>query len=249
MYVLGGDQTVAMQVVAGTPVEAAMAAAYARGAVFGGNSAGDAVQSRNMINGYTEGQRLHRVPAQGGGGRLDRRRRRRPDARPHLRHAGRHRGPARVRVRPHGPLAQRLARARPAGPGHGRRHRWRAHRQHEARRTSPATPRPTSSTRRPGAPPRRGADRTRRSPRVGSPSTWSRPATYGFDFGDHAPRSSVAQRSPSRASPAAPTRRFTTPAGAGRLLLAGGIVDDPAGDVGQRFVTLGRGTPTPGSWS
>ena len=55
MYVLGGDQTVAMQVVAGTPVEAAMAAAYARGAVFGGNSAGDAVQSRNMINGYTAG--------------------------------------------------------------------------------------------------------------------------------------------------------------------------------------------------
>ncbi len=55
MYVLGGDQTVAMQVVAGTPVETAMADAYARGAVFGGNSAGDAVQSRNMINGYTEG--------------------------------------------------------------------------------------------------------------------------------------------------------------------------------------------------
>ena len=55
MYVLGGDQTVAMQVVAGTLVEEAMAAAYERGAVFGGNSAGDAVQSRNMINGYTAG--------------------------------------------------------------------------------------------------------------------------------------------------------------------------------------------------
>jgi cyanophycinase-like exopeptidase len=55
MYVLGGDQTVAMQVVADTPVEAAMTAAYARGAVFGGNSAGDAVQSRTMINGYTGG--------------------------------------------------------------------------------------------------------------------------------------------------------------------------------------------------
>ena len=53
MYVLGGDQTVAMQVVAGTPVEDAMTAAYERGAVFGGNSAGDAVQSRTMINGYT----------------------------------------------------------------------------------------------------------------------------------------------------------------------------------------------------
>jgi cyanophycinase-like exopeptidase len=53
MYVLGGDQTVAMQVVAGTPVEQAMADAYANGAVLGGNSAGDAVQSRTMINGYT----------------------------------------------------------------------------------------------------------------------------------------------------------------------------------------------------
>jgi cyanophycinase-like exopeptidase len=53
LYILGGDQTVAMQVVAGTPVEDAMAAAYARGAVVGGNSAGDAVQSRTMINGYT----------------------------------------------------------------------------------------------------------------------------------------------------------------------------------------------------
>jgi cyanophycinase-like exopeptidase len=52
MYVLGGDQTVAMQAVAGTPVEAAMTAAFQRGAVFGGNSAGDAVQSRDMINGY-----------------------------------------------------------------------------------------------------------------------------------------------------------------------------------------------------
>jgi len=53
MYVLGGDQTVAMQVVANTPLEDAMAAAFARGAVLGGNSAGDAVQSRDMINGYT----------------------------------------------------------------------------------------------------------------------------------------------------------------------------------------------------
>jgi cyanophycinase-like exopeptidase len=53
MYVLGGDQTVAMQVVAGTPLEQRMADAYASGVAFGGNSAGDAVQSLNMINGYT----------------------------------------------------------------------------------------------------------------------------------------------------------------------------------------------------
>ena len=55
VFILGGDQTVAMQVVAGTPVEQALAAAYARGAAVGGNSAGDAVQSVNMINGFTAG--------------------------------------------------------------------------------------------------------------------------------------------------------------------------------------------------
>lgn len=52
MYVLGGDQTVAMRVVQNTPLEAAMDAAHQAGAVFGGNSAGAAVQSRTMINGY-----------------------------------------------------------------------------------------------------------------------------------------------------------------------------------------------------
>jgi cyanophycinase-like exopeptidase len=55
MFVLGGDQTVAMEVVAGTPVEQAMADAFNAGAPLGGNSAGDAVQSINMINGYTLG--------------------------------------------------------------------------------------------------------------------------------------------------------------------------------------------------
>ena len=53
MYVLGGDQTVAMNVVANTPLESAMTAAFEAGAVFGGNSAGAAVQSVDMINGYT----------------------------------------------------------------------------------------------------------------------------------------------------------------------------------------------------
>ncbi len=53
MYVLGGDQTVAMNVVHDTPLEAAMTAAFGNGAAFGGNSAGDAVQSVDMINGYT----------------------------------------------------------------------------------------------------------------------------------------------------------------------------------------------------
>jgi cyanophycinase len=53
MYILGGDQTIAMQVVADTPFEASMAAAFQAGAVVGGNSAGAAVQSLNMIGGYT----------------------------------------------------------------------------------------------------------------------------------------------------------------------------------------------------
>src|SRR4030095_8087576 len=53
MYILGGDQTIAMLVVANTPVEAKMAAAFNAGAAVGGNSAGAAVQSLNMIGGYT----------------------------------------------------------------------------------------------------------------------------------------------------------------------------------------------------
>jgi cyanophycinase len=53
IYVLGGDQVVAMQVVANTPLEAALADAYAAGAVTGGNSAGAAVESADMIAGYT----------------------------------------------------------------------------------------------------------------------------------------------------------------------------------------------------
>jgi cyanophycinase len=54
VFILGGDQDVAMQIVAGTPLEAAMARAYDRGVVFGGTSAGDAVESRDMIWGFTD---------------------------------------------------------------------------------------------------------------------------------------------------------------------------------------------------
>lgn len=52
IYILGGDQTIAMQVVADTPTEQRMSAAYAAGAVVGGNSAGAAVESLPMIGGY-----------------------------------------------------------------------------------------------------------------------------------------------------------------------------------------------------
>jgi len=53
MYILGGDQTIAMLVVANTPFEAAMANGFENGAVVSGNSAGAAVESLNMIGGYT----------------------------------------------------------------------------------------------------------------------------------------------------------------------------------------------------
>ncbi|HET9457305.1 MAG TPA: hypothetical protein VFO78_08185 [Candidatus Limnocylindrales bacterium] len=52
IYILGGDQVVAMQVVANTPFEDALAAAQAAGAVTSGNSAGAAVESADMIAGY-----------------------------------------------------------------------------------------------------------------------------------------------------------------------------------------------------
>lgn len=52
MYILGGDQTIAMEVVANTPFEERMTNAFNLGAVVSGNSAGAAVESRNMINGY-----------------------------------------------------------------------------------------------------------------------------------------------------------------------------------------------------
>ncbi|HEY0605680.1 MAG TPA: hypothetical protein VGD58_22345 [Herpetosiphonaceae bacterium] len=52
MYILGGDQTIAMRVVADTPTEQRMTTAYNAGAVVGGNSAGAAVESANMIAGY-----------------------------------------------------------------------------------------------------------------------------------------------------------------------------------------------------
>ena len=54
VFILGGDQDLAMEVLAGTPTESAMAGAYRRGVVFSGTSAGDAVESRNMIWGFTD---------------------------------------------------------------------------------------------------------------------------------------------------------------------------------------------------
>ena len=84
-----------------------MTAAFEAGAVFGGNSAGDAVQSRDMINGYygSNGpaesiqQGAVQVCYDSGPTRLR--------GRPAVRLPEPHHRPARVRVRPHRPLAQR----------------------------------------------------------------------------------------------------------------------------------------------
>lgn len=52
IFALGGDQTVAMQVLVDTPLEQAMADAYARGVLFAGTSAGGGLQSAAMLGGY-----------------------------------------------------------------------------------------------------------------------------------------------------------------------------------------------------
>ncbi len=55
IFILGGDQDAAMEILANTPSEAAMATAYERGAVVSGTSAGDAVESHTMIADYANG--------------------------------------------------------------------------------------------------------------------------------------------------------------------------------------------------
>lgn len=54
IFMLGGDQTIAMEVLADTVAEERLAEAYQRGIVFGGSSAGAAVQSQTMIAGYVD---------------------------------------------------------------------------------------------------------------------------------------------------------------------------------------------------
>lgn len=53
VYFLGGDQTIAMQIIANTVLEQGLAEAFARGVPMGGNSAGLAILSYNMIAGYS----------------------------------------------------------------------------------------------------------------------------------------------------------------------------------------------------
>jgi len=53
VYFLGGDQTIAMHIIAGSVLEGALEEAFLRGVPMGGNSAGLAVLSYSMIAGYS----------------------------------------------------------------------------------------------------------------------------------------------------------------------------------------------------
>ncbi|ABY35983.1 MAG TPA: cyanophycinase [Chloroflexus aurantiacus] len=52
IYILGGDQAVAMQALIDTPAEQRLTELYANGTIIGGTSAGGAVQSRTMLAAY-----------------------------------------------------------------------------------------------------------------------------------------------------------------------------------------------------
>jgi cyanophycinase len=52
IFFLGGDQAIAMQILASTPVETIMEQKHDAGALIAGTSAGNAVQSKTMIAGY-----------------------------------------------------------------------------------------------------------------------------------------------------------------------------------------------------
>jgi cyanophycinase-like exopeptidase len=239
MYVLGGDQTVAMQVVAGTPVEEAMAEAYARGAVLGGNSAGDAVQSRNMINGYTGGNgpaeslRKGAVDVWTYTGAGDETRGLifgMPDviADQHVFEYGRTGRSLNVALEHHMPvlgmdaatggvLTDDAALADITGDT-------------SAYVIDPTTWRAAATW--------GGPNVTLSARRVAMHLV--PPGAYGFDFRAMRPViGRTATAAPSLSGRTYPA--FTTPSGAGRVLLSGGIVDDPAGDVGQRFVALAGG--------
>ncbi|HTP09209.1 MAG TPA: cyanophycinase, partial [Anaerolineae bacterium] len=55
IFILGGDQAIAMQVLSGTPVEEAMTQAYDSGVIVAGTSAGGGMQAATMLAGYNPG--------------------------------------------------------------------------------------------------------------------------------------------------------------------------------------------------
>ncbi len=52
IFILGGDQTVAMQIITGTPLEKRLEELHKNGVIVGGTSAGGGMQSRAMLAGY-----------------------------------------------------------------------------------------------------------------------------------------------------------------------------------------------------
>jgi cyanophycinase len=52
VFILGGDQTVAMQALAGTPLESRLTELHQQGVIFAGTSAGGGMLSRTMLGGY-----------------------------------------------------------------------------------------------------------------------------------------------------------------------------------------------------
>jgi cyanophycinase len=55
IFVLGGDQTVAMEVLSGTPLEQALTTSYENGVIVAGTSGGGGIQSAAMLAGYRPG--------------------------------------------------------------------------------------------------------------------------------------------------------------------------------------------------
>jgi cyanophycinase len=54
VFILGGDQTIGMQIIAGTPLEDELTKAYQSGVIVAGTGAGGSLLSASMLGGYTD---------------------------------------------------------------------------------------------------------------------------------------------------------------------------------------------------
>ena len=226
-----------MLVVANTPFEAALASAQAAGAVTSGNSAGAAVESADMIAGFTGSN----GPEQGleedsvdvwtyDSLPTD------TDARPDLRPPGRPARPARLPARPDRAPDQRIVHGRRARPWRRRQHGgddrgW--HQPDQDRRGHGRVRGRFADLRR---------DRPLRPVRARCRSTTSRPRSCRPAMATtwpHASRSwaAIAVPAPDITGRAFPS--LATPAGSGPLLLAGG---SPSASVLDRLVAASGGT-------
>ncbi len=239
LFVLGGDQTIAMMVVADTAFEQAMADAYAAGAAVGGNSAGDAVQSVNMIGGYTgangpdEGMRQGAVDLWASSGVHDQTR-------------GLIFGLANAITEQHVYQRGRIGRAINVAfttglPILGMDADTGGVVLDETTLTDVVgytsgiviDPLTYAASGHFGGPTSSLSVR-------GMATHVLPPSTYGYDFATHEPTlGGTALAAPSISGRTYPT--ITTPTGSGPLFLAGGIADAAGGAVGQRFVATSGG--------